>query len=214
VVRIVGWLESLTRSRLVRPLALAALLLATTGTAATVTAATLAAQTTPPPAAPPIPQSDPLSKERRISIAGTTIAMRPSADGFQEATLTATAARLFAVLPEAFHDIGLTAKELDQNTQQAGTGTFRAQYRIGKQRMSTFIDCGLDGMGLRQADSYGISMRVTTQIVPEGPERATVRTLVQSTGRPASNSGLEIHCPSLGTLEQKLAEAVAARANR
>jgi hypothetical protein len=140
--------------------------------------------------------------------------MRPSEDGFQEATLSAPAAALYTVLTQAFEDVGLKAKEIDQNAQQAGTGTFRAQYRLGKQRMSTFVDCGLDGMGLRQADSYAMSIRVTTQIVPEGAERATIRTLVQATGRPASNSGLEIHCPSLGTLEQKLAQAVAARASQ
>jgi hypothetical protein len=191
----------------VRPFVLATALLATTA------AGTLAAQTTPPPADPPRTQVEPRTKEQRVNIAGTTIAMRPTEDGFQEATLSAPAAVLYTVLTQAYEDVGLKAKEIDQNAQQAGTGTFRAQYRLGKQRLSTFVDCGLDGMGLRQADSYAMSIRVTTQIVPEGAERATIRTLVQATGRPPSNSGLEIHCPSLGTLEQKLAEAVATRAS-
>ena len=192
-----------------RSFALATALLATA-----CAATTAAAQTTPPPADPPRAQVEPRTKEQRINIAGTTIAMRPSEDGFQEATLTAPPAALYAVLTQAFEDVGLKVKEIDQNARQAGTGPFRAQFRIGKQRMSTFVDCGLDGMGLRQADSYALSMRVTSQIVPEGSSRATIRTLVQATGRPAANSGLEIHCPSLGTLEQKLAQAVAARANQ
>jgi hypothetical protein len=169
---------------------------------------------TPPAPAPVTPRTEvvPGVAERRIVVAGVSIAMRPSEDGFQEATLTASGARLFEVLPAAFADVGLTLKELDQPHQQAGTGTFRAQFRLGKQRLSAYLDCGLDAMGLRQADSYAIWMRVTTQVVPESAERSTLRTLVQATGRPPSNSGLEIHCPSTGQLEERLAEAVARRA--
>jgi hypothetical protein len=182
---------------------------------------TLAAQSAPIPATtsttPPVGTAA-KGSEKRVTIAGTastgsiTLSMRPSTDGFHEATLTAPSAPLYAVLTLAYADVGLTAKEIDQNAQQAGTGTFRAQYRLGKQRMSTFLDCGLDPMGLRQADSYAISLRVTTQILPEGENRSTVRTLVQATGRPPSNSGIENHCPSLGILEEKIAKAVAARA--
>jgi hypothetical protein len=168
----------------------------------------------PAPSDPPRTEVEARRPEQKVNIGGTSIAMRASEDGFQDATLTAPAARLFEVLAAAYADVGLTLKETDMPRQQTGTGTFRAQYRIGKQRMSTFLDCGLDPMGLKQADSYAISMRVTTQIVPESADRATVRTLVQATGRPPSNSGLELHCPSTGKLEQKIAEAVAARAGR
>jgi hypothetical protein len=173
---------------------------------------------TPAPAPAPAPTETPRTEvqkdrtEQRIRIGGLTFAMRPSEDGFQEATLTADAARLFDALPAAYTEVGLTLKEVDQNIKQAGTGTFRAQFRIGKQRLSTYVDCGLDAMGLKQADNYALSMRVTTQVVPEGVDRATVRTLVQTTGRPPANSGLEIHCPTTGKLEEKIAEAIAKHA--
>lgn len=151
--------------------------------------------------------------ERKITIGGTSLTLKTSEDGFLDATLTAPSAKLYEVLAAAYADVGLKPKEVDPARQQIGTGTFRAQYRIGKARMSTFLDCGLDPLGLRQADSFALSMRVTTQVVPESADRTTVRTLVQATGRPPSNSGVENHCPSTGKLEEKLAEAIAARAN-
>lgn len=175
---------------------------------------TVHAQAPAPAGAPPTPHTEvaPRPSERRVTIAGSTITLRPSGDGFLDATLTAPAARLYEVVGMAFGDVGLTAKEVDPTIQQVGTGTFRAQFRLAKQRLSTYLDCGLDAMGLRQADSYSVSMRVTTQVVAESAERATVRTIVQATGRPPSNSGNEIHCPSTGKLEERLAEAVAKRA--
>lgn len=191
-----------------RPLTLACLTLVTAGAARTA-----AAQTTPPPD-PPRTVVEARPSERHLTIAGTTLAMRPSPDGFQEATLTANAAKLFEVLPLAYADLGLQPKELNQNVQQVGTGPMRAQYRLAKQRMSSLVDCGLDGMGLKQADSFAMTMRITTQIVPDGADRATVRTLLQASGRPQSNSGNELHCLSTGALEQKIAEMVAARANK
>lgn len=177
---------------------------------ASVATRALSAQSTP--AEPPRTSVDARPTERRITVGGTTFSMRPSNDGFLEATMTAPAARLFEVLQQSYEDVGLKPKELDQNLQQVGTGTFRAQYRIGKQRMSSLVDCGMDGMGLKQADSYALTMRVTTQILPEAADRSTIRTIIQTSGRPQSNSGNELHCPSLGVLEQKIAEAVAARA--
>jgi hypothetical protein len=54
-------------------------------------------------------------------------------------------------------------------------------------------------------------MRVTTQVVPEGETRSTVRTLVQAMGRPASTSGNDIRCATTGRLEERIAEALAKR---
>lgn len=161
---------------------------------------------------PPRTEASSQPAETKIMIGSSTIRLRATADGFIDATLTAPAATLFDVLTNAYEDVGLKSKELDPPRMQTSTGTYRAQYRIGKGRMSTFLDCGLDPMGLKQADSFAISMRVTTQVVPESADRATVRTLVQATGRPASNSGIENHCASTGKLEERIAEAVAKRA--
>jgi hypothetical protein len=188
----------------VRPLAAAPLLLL---------AALAAPVAAPVGAQAPTPRTEvgPNGAERRITIAGATFTMRPSADGFVDVTLTAAAARVFEVLAPALADVGLAVKEVDPRVQQAGTGPFRAQFRLGKQRLSTFVDCGIDAQGLRQADSFSLQMRVTTQVVEESAERATVRTLVQTTGRPASTSGNDIRCPSTGLLEERIAEAVAKR---
>ena len=183
-----------------RPLSLALLLLA----------APAAHAQSPSPVAPPT-EAGPPGPDRRIVIAGTTLTLRPSADGFVDVTLTAPAARVHEVLAASLGDVGLAVKEMDPRVQQVGTGPFRAQFRIGKQRLSTFIDCGVDAQGLRQADSFSLMMRVTTQVVQESETRATVRTLVQANGRPASTSGNDIRCPSTGLLEERIAEAVAKR---
>jgi hypothetical protein len=172
-----------------------------------------AARAQAPAPADPTPRTEvgPHGAERRITIAGATLTLRPSADGFVDATLTAPAARVYEVLAAALGDVGLSVKEVDPRIQQVGTGPFRAQFRVGKQRLSTFVDCGTDAQGLRQADSFAFSMRVTTQVVAESAERATVRTLLQATGRPASTSGNDMRCPTTGKLEERIAEAVARR---
>ena len=182
-----------------RPFAIALLLVA---------ALAARAQSQAPPSEPAPPGPD-----RRIVIAGTTLTLRPSADGFVDVTLTAPAARVHEVLAASLGDVGLNVREMDPRVQQVGTGPFRAQFRIGKQRLSTFVDCGVDAQGLRQADSFSMTLRVTTQVVQESETRATVRTLVQAMGRPASTSGNDIRCPSTGKLEERIAEAVARRLN-
>jgi hypothetical protein len=196
----------------VRPLAPVTPLVALAAFAA-LAAAPARARAQSPDAADPMPRTEvgPRGPERRIIVAGSTLTMRPSADGFVDVTLTAPAARVHEVLAAALADAGLAVKELDPRVQQAGTGPFRAQFRLGKQRLSTFVDCGIDAQGLRQADSFSLTMRVTSQAVEESASRATVRTLVQATGRPASTSGNDIRCPTTGRLEERIVESIARR---
>jgi hypothetical protein len=206
------------RPSVVAPRLLATLpALVTLATLVTLAAGPSAAGAQAPAPAPthgtPRTEVGPRGAERRLMVAGTTLTLRPSADGFIDATLTASAARLYEVLPMAFGDVGLVAKEVDQRVQQAGTGPFRAQFRLGKQRLSGLVDCGIDATGLRQADSFSLTMRVTAQVVEESAERATVRTLVQTTGRAPSTSGTDIRCQTTGRLEERLVEAIARRAS-
>jgi hypothetical protein len=105
-------------------------------------------------------------------------------------------------------DIPLTFR--DEAKKSLGNTSFRTRRRVGSVPMIRALDCGGES-GMPNAETYDITLEITSLVQPEGEGKARLQTLVQATGRrPASGGGSDMRCTSLGGLEKKISEMVSA----
>jgi hypothetical protein len=83
--------------------------------------------------------------------------------------------------------------------------------RIGKEPLSRFVSCGNEN-GRENADSYDVTMRVSTQVVPADSASSRVVTAVTATARSRLFSSGDVACSSTQRLEGRIAEAVKSKA--
>jgi len=83
----------------------------------------------------------------------------------------------------------------------------RARARIGRARISTYLDCGSGALGLPNADNYEVSFQVTTHVFPDSTDtKTTVRTLIRATAKADAVSGDAVPCFSTGGLERLIGQ--------
>ena len=127
-----------------------------------------------------------------------------------EATLPFSADQVWAVVPGAFEQLGLSGGGLVAPGRHAYGFSDRMPRRIGGLRPSAFLDCG-HGMAGPNADQSLVHLYVTTLVEPDG-DGARVATTVDATATPHGTSGGQVTCVSTGRLERLLAEGLAAAA--
>ena len=118
------------------------------------------------------------------------------------------AARAWLLLPGAYEAVGLPIGQLETERRRLGSGTLRLQGRLGRTRLSDYVDCGTITGGMRAADTHAVTLQAVTVVAPaEDTTRSTVLTTVVATGRPTSvSSGGSINCPTTGRLERRIAD--------
>ena len=141
----------------------------------------------------------------------STITLRPSDDGFLDATLTAPAARLYEVRR---HRVRRRRAHGEGGGPDDPAGRHRHVPRAVPAREAApqhvLVDCGLDAMGLRQADSY--SVIDARDDAGGGRERRRARRCARSCRRRGGRrrtAGTRSTVRTTGRLEERLAEAVA-----
>jgi hypothetical protein len=97
----------------------------------------------------------------------------------------------------------------DEAKKSLGNTAFRARRRVGPVPMIRAFDCGGDS-GMPNAETYDITMEITSLLTPMPDGRTRLQTLVQGVGRrPASGGASDVRCTSIGGLEKRIADMVA-----
>jgi hypothetical protein len=125
---------------------------------------------------------------------------RRSVDGM----VAANAEQVWAALPGVYQALGIEragVMNADPAQRMFGRQYMRLYRRLGSRSLSTYIECGSTYAG--DADTYDITMSVSTQLVPAG-DRTQVRSWVQASGRQQASSSTPVRCMSKGSLERAI----------
>lgn len=123
---------------------------------------------------------------------------------------TATPDRVWAALPAALADLGLTGgpQTGQARTYLASVASIRRQ--LNKVPLSRYLECGTTPSGASGADTHLIRLQVTSIVEPD-PQGARVRTQVLARATSIEGSAGIIDCSTTGVLEARLGELLEAR---
>lgn len=96
----------------------------------------------------------------------------------------------------------------DEQKKTLGNSAFRTRRRIGPVPMIRALDCGGES-GMPNAETYDITMEITSLVTPGAPGRTRLQTLVQASAQRATGGNNNpVRCSSIGGLEEKISEMV------
>ena len=152
----------------------------------------------------PMDQQLPIKRERGFARTIDTLGV--------EAVIPVAAAKVWAVLPAVFADLGLEINFREPETRRVGTCYQKVRLRLGKDLLSTFVECG-DSRGLPNADRYEVALTVLTTVETTGATAAKIYTFVLGVGIDATGSVRDrLWCHSKGVIEERIRNLVEERA--
>jgi len=96
----------------------------------------------------------------------------------------------------------------DEAKKSLGNTSFRTRRRVGSVPMIRVVDCGGES-GMPNAETYDVTLEVSSLLQADGEGKTRLQTLVQGTGRrPSGGGGSDMRCTSIGGLEKKISEMV------
>jgi hypothetical protein len=119
--------------------------------------------------------------------------------------LNVGAEEAFQVMPLVYDSLSIPKTWLEPKQFMISSQGFKIRSRMGKTALSRYIDCGSTQIG-NNADSYDVFMTVTSKLVPNGKDAATLSTTVEASAKPLSFNQEYGHCSSRGELERRIAE--------
>ncbi len=116
----------------------------------------------------------------------------------------------WSALQSVYASLDIPLSFRDEARRTLGNEAFRTRRRVGSVPMIRALDCGGES-GMPNAETYDITMRVSSSVVPTGDGNARLQTLVEASAQRASGGSLtDLRCTSIGGLENKIAEMVQA----
>jgi hypothetical protein len=126
------------------------------------------------------------------------------------ATVAAPIDKVWAVLTSSYDSLGIPLTAIDPGSHTVGNGGVILHRKLGKARLSEYINCG-NSQGGPSADTYEVNFSVTTRLSPSSSTGTVVTTVVNAAGKPASLSGDYIPCGTTGGLETRLVRLMEAQ---
>lgn len=146
-----------------------------------------------------------IERTRVMSQGGVLSVQGTRTSGVVSGQFAADASRVWAALPAAYQAIGLEPNRADPNGRILGLENVRV-LRIHGRRLSTFLDCGR-GVAGPNADTYEITLRMMTQVVPAG-EGSEAHVQVEAVARNRGTGGSQASCRTTGDLEERMIEVL------
>ena len=134
-----------------------------------------------------------------------------NSDPTSERRVSGEPGRIWAALPAVFEELGVPVTTNVTASRMMGNTSHRVRGRQGGARISRNLYCG-ERMGVQNADSYEIVLRLLVQLRPADGQTAVV-TSVEGTARPMATSGNEIHCSTTGQLDDRIVQLLTNRAS-
>lgn len=159
------------------------------------------------------PGGESQSTVRVVNGAGVGTATLTTTSSYQALVdaLPAPADRVWALMPAVYQEIGIDFTTVDQAERVIGNEALRLRQRIGREPLSRFVSCGSEN-GRENADSYEVTMRIRSQVVPADSASSRVVTAVSATARSRLFNSGDVACASTQRLESRIAEAAREKA--
>lgn len=143
----------------------------------------------------PMDQQVPVQQNRRIAQQIDTLGVEGAVAGPAEA--------VWAALPAVYAEFGLEINFREPGPKRTGACYQRVHGRLGKELLSTFVDCG-DSRSVPNADRFDVALTVLTTVVPISNKASKVFTFVLGAGNDPTSSNARIWCYSKGALEARI----------
>ncbi len=138
---------------------------------------------------------------------GSTVAMVNNASAVGS-TVDGSVDVTWSALQSAYASLEIPLSMRDNAKKSLGNTAFRTRRRVGSVPMIRAVDCGGES-GMPNAETYDITLEITSLVTPTPDGRSRLQTLVQgSARRPSGGNVTEVRCTSLGGLENKISEMV------
>jgi hypothetical protein len=125
------------------------------------------------------------------------------------ATVNAPIDKVWAVLTPTYDSLAIPLTAIDPATHAVANGGFITHRRLGKARLSEYLNCG-NSQGGPSADTYEINLAITTRLASAPSGGTVVTSVVNAAGKPASLSGDYIPCGTTGQLETRIVRQIEA----
>jgi hypothetical protein len=140
-------------------------------------------------------------------VGGTGIALVNNASA-SSSTISGSVDITWSALQSVYASLEIPLSMRDNEKKTLGNSAYRTRRRVGAVPMIRAFDCGGES-GMPNAETYDITMEITSLVTPAPDGRARLQTLVQASARrPSGGNVSEVRCTSLGGLESKIAEMV------
>lgn len=114
----------------------------------------------------------------------------------------------WAALKSVYASLEIPLAVSDEEKKLLGNNGFRTRRRVGPVPMYRALDCGGES-GMPNAETYDITMDITSLVLPSGDGNARLQTLIQASGQRATgNNPNPVRCTSMGALEKRIGEMV------
>ena len=114
----------------------------------------------------------------------------------------------WAALESVYASLEIPLAMRDEQKKMLGNNGFRTRRRVGSVPMYRALDCGGES-GMPNAETYDITMDITSMVTATTDGGAKLQTLIQATGQRATgNNPNPVRCSSMGALEKKIGEMV------
>lgn len=113
-------------------------------------------------------------------------------------------------LGETHTVLGLKRLSADSLKGSAAYEASSVRSILGK-RMSSYFDCGLGAGNVPRADSYSVTVHADHKVTALSNSQSQLLTKITATARNRGLNSDVVQCNSLGTLESRISELVAAR---
>lgn len=159
-----------------------------------------------PGAAPP-PQR--VATERIVTADGAMMQMNTmNIDTDVRLFSTGTVDEVWSVLPAVYAELGIPLSLNEPANKTLGNLGWRTRRQIARVPMQRYLDCGSSGT-IANAETYNITMTITTTAKPNPAGGSVVSTALTATGRnPVTSSTSDVRCASTGDLEIRIRDMV------
>jgi hypothetical protein len=133
-------------------------------------------------------------------------------DFVRSTTVGAPADDVWRVLPAVYEELKLPVATLVTAERRIASQNARFRERVGGERAARTVSCGTAADGREAADSYELTLDVSTVATPRPDGQGTeVKTVLSGLAKPVFTSGEAVRCASTGRLEERIAAAVRAK---
>ncbi len=152
-----------------------------------------------------------LTTQTLVGADGGAVGMNMVNDATAVGTLVqGTADVTWSALQSVYASLDIPLSFRDATRRTLGNEAFRTRRRVGSVPMIRALNCGGES-GMPNAETYDITLQLSSSVTPTGDGNARLQTLVQASARrPSGGSMNDVRCTSLGGLENKIAEMVQA----
>jgi hypothetical protein len=149
--------------------------------------------------------------DQQIPIARGRSYTRPVDTLGLESAVPRSADKAWEVLAAVYADLGLDINFREPEGHRLGSCFQRVRTRLGKEPLSTFVDCG-ETRGAPNADRYEVAITVLTTVRPRPDGSASLFTFVLGVGLDEASSTNRRWCYSRGALEERIRAGVEGKA--